>query len=532
MVRQTIILTVFTLAILPGVRPAAGDTPVGEPDAEDLAVILQEMETAGLPPTTEEQAEWRKEMAAAKPESAGLFGTGFAGTWSMRAYGQGLGMQKWDTRLDLAAGPVRIKGRYGRNAAGDQMAGGSLMFAARSSKLVAGYLGQEAGAGLLLAAPGRGSSLAADGKLGGARTRIVRWASVPESKTILGVGVETRMGDFTMLGLGGRFAEPGDGPTDPVQALTVMWQRRSLGLAVSGLKIGPSGGLSLWCQKDEAFLAWSGEAALWQGGKGKMPSLSWQMAVSAHPGKQWLVQVGVSGCGGGAQSPLGQRSALLGGDEGLGWVVLGSWRPMRGTELALLGAETHFRSENPDPRLDQTRTWDFIGGAKASKNFKISFRLRVTSRQRWSWSERYRWQPASRMPLEKRFQGQCRLAWSGKGGSVTASVKFLHRETLGVPGLRALTAFSGNWSLGRRAQIRAGSGTSWGDPLDLVSAVSPVPGLVVPRHWGSWQSETYLGLAVKFWGLGIQSAVSRRQPVLEAEVPPNTQYWLEVRRAW
>ena len=105
-------------------------------------------------------------------------------------------------------------------------------------------------------------------------------------------------------------------------------------------------------------------------------------------------------------------------------------------------------------------------------------------------------------------------------------------DQAGLAGRRTLLGLSGDRRLSRRWRMRGSWVTAWGDPVDLVSAVVPVTGLVLPRHWGHWRSETLLGLEWMVRAASMQAAGSLRYPALESGVQPVPTLWLKADVRW
>lgn len=514
-------------------EPASGQSANQAGLSEEMDEVLQELEAADLPPSAEQQALWQQELERARKTSGGLNRSSWGGQARWRGYLGLAGLQKWNGRLEVHSGPARVRVRLGRDLAGTAIMGGALEICARWGRMVVGNLGMEAGAGLLLAGPGRGRTLAADGNLGRARARLAGWTGIPEGRTIQGVGTAGNYRQFSLEFMAGVLFKHLESVSSEVQAATVSWAGQSSVLSVSGLNAGNGWGLCLWGRGQKSILEWTAEVARWQPQSSVRPVVSWQAVVACRPLKDWLIQGGVAWGQGGPVSPLAVRSALLKGEQGRGWAFRGTWKASRGVGLAMLVTESFLGSMRPDPRRDLIRAWDFMVKVRTSPTANWTFRLRSTSRRRWEWSDRYRWLPAALAGLESRLQGQARFSWKATDfSSLVLTGNLLQKETTDGPSVRALAGISGNWQWSPEVQLRAGYGSAWGDPLDLVSAVSPLPGLVLPRHWGGWQSEIFLGIGLRKGGWRLKGAVSLRRASQLSENAGNVQAWLESGWAW
>lgn len=510
-----------------------GQSPGGSTLTEEIEQVLQEWEASDLPPSAEQQAQWLEELESAQRSGKGSIKSGWKGLARWRGYFRDPGREKWDGRLDVTAGPARVKVRLGRDLTGARILGGALELEGRPGRIVVGYLGLEAGAGLLLARPGRGRTLVADGNLSRVRSRLAGWTGIQENRTVQGVGVATRFRRFNLNIMAGNLCLPDTGFSPGIQAWTLSWVGRPSFLALSGLYAGSGRGLGLWGKVQNAFLEGAGEVACWQPRNRMDPLISWQAVVSCQPTEDWFFQGGVASGSGGPGSPLAVRSPLLKGDQGHGWAFRGAWRSRQGVRMTLLATESSFRTGIMEPGRELVRAWDIMATVRTAPTVSLSARLRTTSQQRWEWSDRYRWQPATLVHRASRIQGQVRLAWTPmKNRSLFLTGRFIQKGSPAASPVRALIGVHGLWNLNPEVQLRCGYGAAWGDPLDLVSAISPLPGLVVARHWGSWQSESFVGLGVRQWGWRFRGAVSFRRSTPLAEYQDSIQVWLESGWVW
>jgi hypothetical protein len=99
-------------------------------------------------------------------------------------------------------------------------------------------------------------------------------------------------------------------------------------------------------------------------------------------------------------------------------------------------------------------------------------------------------------------------------------------------GRRSLLGLNGHLNLGSGWRVRGTWVTAWGDPVDLVSAVSPMTGLVLPRHWGHWRSESVLGLERTGRTVRIRLAASLRRPDQDPSNNPLPSCWAEAEIRW
>ena len=93
-------------------------------------------------------------------------------------------------------------------------------------------------------------------------------------------------------------------------------------------------------------------------------------------------------------------------------------------------------------------------------------------------------------------------------------VRTLSRESPEDPrGGRRRSLLAVNWRArpDPRWIVRLFAALAWGEDVDLVSAIVPFGGLVLPRHWGKWRSETGLGLehSRRTWSWRLAAGIRR-----------------------
>lgn len=519
-----VLLWLLFMALLP--TTVVGQEPPDEVLDPELAETLLELEAAGLAPSEEEKSGWR-EAAGDSPGTG--FWPGVPGQGSLRLRGYFFPEDPWrqDARLDLTGGPIRLRGRFSQGGQQAGLAGGTLELSEGPVHLAGGYLGLQGGFGLLLARSGRSGSLAADGRLGQPQARVSPWATWPDRRTIQGGALDLALGGWQGQAVFGRTALAGVATVGG----NVVWHGRGCRLGVSGLQAGAEKGFSLWGAGAAALLDWAVESACWLPGPGAQANLSWQAVLAVNPGTGWGMQGGVAEARGGTGSPLGARPAFLSGDEGKGWALGGHWKPARTGKISLLVTDSQVRSLAGAPRLDAGRTWDAMASLRAGGNLRLDFRLRSRSTRRWTWSERYPWQPAVPEPGETRWQGQAGMELKKACQTLKGGLRWLQVNQGGGSSRRLLGYLSGAWRWGRW-RGRAGYGAAWGAEIDLVSAVTPFPGLVLPRHWGSWGSETYAGVGWESGRRAVWASLSWRRPAEVGSRAGSWQGWLDCRVSW
>jgi len=140
---------------------------------------------------------------------------------------------------------------------------------------------------------------------------------------------------------------------------------------------------------------------------------------------------------------------------------------------------------------------ELLAGAGTGGGVTVEARLRTSGRRRTTWSEDWPWAPPVREP--GRHTRTASLAVSADAGGTgwrlrLASVAVAHSATEGRRTLlHASLRHRGDGAVTWQAAWRI----AWGDPVDLADAVSPLPGLLVSRHWGRWDQGWFARVGVR-----------------------------------
>jgi len=498
-------LTFLTVVLaVGGYRGAAGQT-ASSADPEEIADVLNELAEAGAPATEAEISEFLTDSAS--PHTRGMF-LGRTG-WTAD---EGL---DHTVRLRLSRAWFEMRGRWRRYRDGSVEYAGAAIFGPARWRLAAGRLALSHGFGLLAAGAGRGPSLAADARLGTAGRGLVLWAGSAAPQTLLGLGMAVGTGAWRSRVVVGR--QDSSAPDQATVLAQVSgrgrrWQAevlclsdpRERGLSVAGL-FG-RGGLEA---------AWEGSWRRPFGAEIPLTALLGQIGWRPHHTVRLEVIAGWADHG--PRPILGQKHPVFGDWGGQGVAVRGTWRAAGGLGLKLLvhrgrGLEDVFvrrRSVRTLTDAQLGRTWP--GGWVAET------RWREGAEDIAAWSERFPWQPPATARRDwrrvvsvkvgrRRPNGRVQLLW--RRLSLARVSQTVGRESGGARSLLALTAAA---PVGAALRLRAAWTMSWGDPVDLVSAVVPFTGYVLPRHWGHWRSEHLLGLEWRHRAWQCRGAISWRQ---------------------
>lgn len=516
-----------------GCQPGAPvrDVPADQPAPEDLDSALQELEAAGVPPTREEVVTFLQE---AGPPSAGTAqGSGLiSGLVRLRLDGHVQGRFDQSGRLDLRVGPTRIAVRSRRYRDGVRVSGAGVRVETRFFTMAAGRVGLQNGWGLLAASPGRGPSLAADAGLGSRGSRISTWVGVPDARTLDGVGVSQSVGRWTIGGAAGRPVDQDEEASARLAAVSVgrTWDTASTRLF--GLRIGPETGVSLWGDVRGPFLSGEAEAVVWQPDPGTDPRLAALVNVGWRPNRQIRLE-GLAGVTDFAVQPrLAARPPLFKTWDGSGVGVRGMYRDGSGTVFRGLYALSRSRDRRWSLQDIRHSLVDLQISREVGTGIRLAVRLRETGETAHGWSERYPWVPPDIVAHQEQRVVSATLTREHQAFRYSILLRALQSRTQERARTRRLLSVTGwrRWSGGLR--LRGTVAGAWGGDADLVAAVVPLTGLVLPRHWGSWRTEILAGVEYFRAGWRLQTAVSIREAEAWRTTGAPLAIWMDVQRRW
>lgn len=425
-------------------------------------------------------------------------------------------------RIDARWGGWRVGGRI-RDRVEEPSVRGALQFEGERQRIRAGNVGLAWGAGLLSAGPGRSAGLSAGERLARFRSGPVSGGSYGDPRALRGVAAGLSLGRWRSWGAYGS-TEPGSAQPGPMR------QVGGFGVAGSSANLGL---LAVREQKELGFGLQAGiERSRWQaaveaaGSKPPQADYPWRAVLVRGAwslGRKCSVEGAFAAANGSAWFGAGRRPALLVEDEGRGWALRGAAEPVPGWRLAAILA----RAVGSDPQRDASRRRRDRTGIEVrwnpAKGWSIQLRWRRTLEQEWTGSERYPWLPAV-AGAEKR-----RMIWTAvlrrRAGPVGWKVTLRTQSDGNGLEIRHRNLLQGTGSIEPRSWIRlqASWATAWGGDADLVSALTPMPGVLLPRHWGHWRSETALGIRLRHAAVNCNAAVSQRVPEPEPATRTTTE---------
>lgn len=513
-----------------GQIPADADSLGAIPDLEE---VLAELQEAGVVPSPEEM---RLLLDQPRPKEDRATSHGKEGRRRGKALirmeptdGEG-----WDPRASVRGqyDLVRLRVRYRNQPDAPRDYRGYLAVGSKALELRMGDLGYAWGCGLLSSAPGRGPSLAAGSSLASWRAGPASGGSGFEKYAVTGLTLAAGAGGWRMGALAG-CPQDGELSTRPTRGLLMVRKESgNLGLGVLLSRSGPEEGMSFTGDLKGELFAGGWESAQWRSSLTGATGRAW----AGHLGWVGSKRIGAEGIlvGSSAGEPAhsGRRPVSLPTADGQGWAIRSVVKPSRGGTMRFLLARGLGHEEGGLTSRRSQDLADMEGRWQAGPTFWLSVRWRQRSETKFVWSERFPWEPATAEPEGSRRV----LSLSGVHERPGRICRLLFRSQ--VDGgqadsrRRKLVQATGKWTLRKGWKWRAAWATAWGGDADLVSAISPMSGLVLPRHWGHWQSESVLGLEYSIACWAWQGALSRRLPVPEQGREQTWTVWIKTECTW
>ncbi len=521
-IRLAVVLTVVISA-----------TSVAQEIPEDVEEALEVLSDAGVPPTREELARFMDEAENGKsPGRRPGFPFSIHGSVQIRVGNfQFEGMDHYG-KFTLETRWLRVRSRIRKYRSGLRETTGTVEAGGESIELRVGELGLIQGHGLMIGAPGRSSSLAADMGFLPRAERLVTWLGTTDSRSLSGIAGRARHRNLILRFVNGRPANSKGVPNSRTTVVQLGSLRRDWRISLAGLVGNPERGVSLASRFKMNPLFGSFETLVWT----VAPGIPATTAVVLHMG--WKSPGGTGLEGKLAYADLagapGQasRPAVLPGWDGRGLALRGYTRTSSGIVLrAMVHRGRSLDRGGARSRKEKTLI-DLQAGKKLSPRIDLAIRYRSNDLKAWHWSQRYPWQPPRIGGSQRRtiISAQVVLDRPRYRGRLLIRSYGLDKEI--GNGRRSLISLTGWYGAGQAWKLRGAWVTAWGDPVDLVSAISPLAGFVLPRHWGRWRSETVLGLEWVGRGVRVQAAASLRQPESGSGERAVGTIWVEAGARW
>lgn len=498
-------LLILLLAALPVLAQEQAD--------EDLAAAVAELDALDQPPSALDLADLADQ--AQQHRDAGPW-SAFSGQARLRWRRDRDGGGAADALAEAGAASWSLRLRARRSASGDDLMAGTAAGTVGALGLRLGGWTWRHGFGLAAGGAGRSGALAADGSLGPGSGGGRGWTGSPEPGSAVGAAVGWR------------------GPWSADAA----WGRREDGTVLTVTSLGhPDGAWQLVAVADGPSGLAGGAAGRWRRGPWRG---AWEVAlrpaaaapaVGCHVG--WDVRrfalasvlVAVP------RGPAWEQAAaqpLLGSRAGTLCALRGTWRPRPGASIAALVAVAA-RDGGDLPAPEHRLVSDILGRTDLAAGLEAEARLRTTARTVWEWAEAWPWAAPIQAPgrrtqvlglaLGRRQETprwRLRLVSLAVDHAPTAG-----RRTLAGAEVRDGGAGPVAWRLAWRV--------AWGAPVDLVDAVSPLPGLVVPRHWGRWSGGWFAGIGLTAGPWALDAAADLREAMGGGR---SLELWAGARARW
>lgn len=424
---------------------------------------------------------------------------------------------------DLRAGPAEVQLRLRSYDGERQEATGALRIAKGGVSLVAGWWSWRTGFGLLVGAAGRRPGLTADAGVLPSRPGPRGWTGAPEARSLQGVAVQGTTGPWAF---GGAVGRSGDGSADRtvVAAAGCGDGRLTATAVIAGEEVTGLGGSGRW-----ETGVWRGAwEVAWRGGSASSLPSAVAAALEWRPGR--LLNLGAVGVGstGPPTTALAAGHELTGPRGGDGWALRGSW--LAAPRIRLLALVSDRRRWTGGPGRERRRLFELQGRYRPGGGLEARVRYRGTETATPVWEDDWPWEPPRGGPVARRNSLGLTLVRTTATALVRADLRTLSLAGTGTTGRRSLLGIEGRRKSAHGVELRAGWHEAWGDPVDLVSALAPLPGRLTPRHWGAWRGEVWAGLAGDVRRFRVAAAVHLRRP--REALPDVLEYRMEARLRW
>lgn len=394
----------------------------------------------------------------------------------------------------------------------------------------AGGLGLTAAHGLLLAGPGRRPGLTASSSLGRPGVRLGGWGTTPEERSLFGLGLRLPLGGWSLNLVQGRPGEnrPGSG----LAALVLEKGIEGGHWSLAGLQAPSLQGVSLGGSLGREDRTLHGEAAWHRQAGDDRTQGSW--LAGACWGRPRTLQVELQAAGSTAEDGpwTGQRPAVLStwGGRGLALRLKAPLAP--GYSGALLWGRSRGSQQMARLRRQSVETGEILLQGRPAPGWKVTGRWRRQLKRKWEWSELYPWLAADLVDEAPQQTLWFQVARKEPARSWRLAYRRLERGLGRDRVSRSLLEWKGWWNAMRGLEVVCHQGWAWGEAVDLVSAITPVPGLVRPRHWGRWSAETVLTLIWTRGGTRWAAGLSRRRATDESGEDDELSIWLSGKILW
>ncbi len=484
---------------------------------------LAELEAAGSPLTQGEIADLRQKSAEGRrgqilwrkslqPDGA------LPGTIKIEGEARGLRLRVRRSRTGSLADPWRFSIRRQGN----------------HSDLLAGGVAESHGFGLLSGRPGRGGTLAADQALGWTGQGLRTWPYVPTGSAVIGCAGAVNRQAWTLEGMTGRYLL-GEPDAQGLCRMLRLCRRSRLGtgqLSLLAVGFGGKSGISLAGRRRGGILDLEFELALVRSQGTEVSPRAMMARLKYAAAHTWQLEAIAGWNEGGQLTPFAAKPPVFSGWGGGGWAVRITTRPAGTTTLKILVADARY-GDPVSAGAKRRGILDFLWEWSPHPGWHGSLRWRRQRNDVGTWSSQYPWLPPSAGYPGLVTSVVAALARRFSSGGFQVALR--SREAVADAGGKAryLVASKGNWQPWESWTFRGEWDMAWGDDADLVSALNPLQGYVVPRHWGKWQGQWMIGLGRELGVWRFQAGMAGRDPAsISADKKRDMEGWVDVALNW
>jgi len=357
----------------------------------------------------------------------------------------------------------------------------------------------------------------------------VGFSGTDDPRAVWGVGTELQLANWRLTTIWGRPKGLSADSAQSIQLLQLSHFTTAGELSVATGRQGSARGISLAFRAQPAWGELHLESACWRR-QTAQPLASAVAANLRFVAPRWQLEGQLGAAFSGTALFLGQRPAALPAWSGWGWLLRADIRLGRSNRIqALVGRGLAREPRATGPRSRENHRLEVVLVSRLHTDIRLRARVRWQGHGDHGWQQHSPWLPpalyaesSSRLlvfDLERTWP-QLRLL---------VSVRDLEQaKTTEIPtsaSSRHLLTCNLIWQLNPRWRVRFGRGLAWGAPLDLLTVAVPAPGIVTPRHWGGWDSETSLGCECRWLGMQWQGGGAWRESRLDSDRPNRWELW-------
>lgn len=433
-------------------------------------------------------------------------------------------------RLKIQSSRFSARGRWRKSRDGQKMQAITARAYLGSLQLQVGGLGMSSGYGLLISTPGRSGGLAAGLSLPLQKNRIKGWASSAEKRSALGVGFSWKPNGWQVMAMHGRVGDPDQGLEQ--SAVSVQKHQESFTYGAAIMETQGQRGVSLngrWLNGRHLLgFEWV------QWGQDNLQNRQgvWLVALKSDLGWGLTLEAQWAAANGSVGPASGVRPVVLDAWGGAGWAVRVSRGFMKSWRLKLLLAESRGHDWDGLHQIQSKQFVDILVMGRPQPHWNVSARWHQRMRSWDAFSESYPWLPPALVKQDERLGLTLDAKFAGASGTWVYSLRSLGRNGATSSGRRTLVSVRHRRSLAKNISLLLSFQTAWGAAVDLVTAISPIGGVLLPRHWGSWSSEILAGVDFSVLAIRLMVAVSHREPAAGQERLPEMGIWAGAKSLW